>query len=81
MIDTHEYTYSELFLMELDVINKWDDNKRLMACAFSDSLIASRGWKHPPEISKTTKGMTISLQYRWIYIVYSLVFNCREGVY
>ena len=31
-----------------------------MASAFSDSLMASGGgWKHPPEISKTTKGMTM----------------------
>ena len=30
-----------------------------MASAFSDSLMASGGWKHPPEISKTTKGMSM----------------------
>ena len=30
-----------------------------MASAFSDSLIASGGWKQPPEISKTTKGMIL----------------------
>ena len=30
-----------------------------MASAFSDSLMASEGWKHPTEISKTTKGMTM----------------------
>ena len=30
-----------------------------MASAFSDSLIASGGWFHPPEISGTTKGMTM----------------------
>ena len=31
-----------------------------MESAFFDSLMASGvGWKHPPEISKTTKGMTM----------------------
>ena len=30
-----------------------------MASAFSDSLMTSGGWKHPSEISKTTKGMTM----------------------
>ena len=31
-----------------------------MASAFSDSLMASGGWWfHPPEISGTTKGMTM----------------------
>ena len=30
-----------------------------MASAFSDSLMASGGWKHPPEISKTKKGITM----------------------
>ena len=28
-----------------------------MASAFSDSLMSSGGWKHPPEILKTTEGM------------------------
>ena len=32
-----------------------------MASAFSDSLMASWGWFHPPEISGTTKGMTMKL--------------------
>ena len=30
-----------------------------MASAFSDSLMASGGWFHPPKISGTTKGMTM----------------------
>ena len=32
-----------------------------MASDFSDTLMASGGWgwKHPPEISKTTKGMSM----------------------
>ena len=31
-----------------------------MTSAISDSLMLSGGWKqHPPEISKTTKGMTM----------------------
>ena len=30
-----------------------------MASTFSGSLIVSWGWKHPPEILKSTKGMTI----------------------
>ena len=30
-----------------------------MTSAFSDSLMATWGWKHPLEISKTTKGMTM----------------------
>ena len=35
--------------------------KRLMASAFSDSLMTSGMgmWIHPTEISKTTKGMTM----------------------
>ena len=37
------------------------DSYRLMASAFSDSLMASGGWKHPIEISKTAKGMIITL--------------------
>ena len=32
---------------------------KLMASAFSDSLMASEGWFSPPEISGTTKGMTM----------------------
>ena len=31
-----------------------------MASAFSDSLMASGGCFHPPEISGTTKGMTMT---------------------
>ena len=30
-----------------------------MASAFSDSLMASWGWKHPPKILDSTKGMTM----------------------
>ena len=30
-----------------------------MASAFSDTLMASGGWFHPPKISETTKGMTM----------------------
>ena len=30
-----------------------------MASAFSDNLMPSRGWKHPPKISKTTKAITM----------------------
>ena len=35
----------------------------LMASDFSGSLMASGGggWKHPPEISKTTKGMAMKV--------------------
>ena len=31
-----------------------------MASAFPDSLMASEGWDYPPEISGTTKGITIN---------------------
>ena len=30
-----------------------------MAFAFSDRVMASGGWFHPPKISGTTKGMTM----------------------
>ena len=30
-----------------------------MASAFSDSLMASGGWKYPPDISKTRNGITM----------------------
>ena len=53
----HKYTFALSLGQNYEIRFLFD--QRLMESAFSDSLLASGGLVQPPEISGTTKGVTM----------------------